>query len=181
MMRKIAFFGKMRAGKDTIAAAFANGALTDTCHLMAFADPLKDLVSIMQSHLDIDMVKDRELLQMLGAWGRRKDKLFWVNRSALLPTLDSAGDDENIIVITDGRHIAEMKELIRLGCFCVKVNRPEHLRRAAGADVTCSHESEREIEQIQDQWFDFIFDNSQDDMTPELSRLMMAFNKHYEE
>lgn len=67
---RVAFGGKARSGKSTATAAlrkFCGG--TE----FAFSDPMYEILHFAQDKLGFPRGKDRDFLQMLGKWARRKD------------------------------------------------------------------------------------------------------------
>lgn len=179
-MIKIAITGKANSGKNTAANLIKKNILDCNPNLrpvlMAFAEPLKEIASIMfpfiskkwlygSSKLRDNIVKGilnaegqpltiRRLLIDIGTkFGRGyKDSIWLDNFEHRLQEKITFGKD--LIILTDCRFINESAYLKNNNFFMVKI-----VRNSASQ---LSHVSETEQDQIPNSDFDFIIDNNSD-------------------
>lgn len=136
----IGISGLMRSGKDTMADRIA--ATVPNTTILHFADPLYQVMNLVQEFLYLPHEKDRLFLQMIGTgWGRAKDPNIWINM--LDRTIDSELSKGNNVVIPDARFLNEFEFLKNKGFTLVHVSRLEEFRVAAGAS-NMDHASEQD-------------------------------------
>ena len=151
MMRRIAFMGPMRSGKDAsaeIAIRLYGG------EIIKFAQPLYDMQKYIyeRSYLTCPD-KDRLLLQWLGTeWGRSKDPYVWVN--IFLKDLENK---QGHLYVTDCRFKNEARILREHGFKLYRIDRPLEERIKAGASLM-THASEKDLEDFDE--YDEVIDNS---------------------
>lgn len=128
---KIAFAGKMRAGKDTAVDHFMKR-FPDALHLK-FADPLYDIKNYICRVAGFDeKEKHRELLMWLGTdYCRRLNPKVWVDNLLLRSNLKSRLAP--IQLVSDARFKNEFEALKAAGWFLVKIERPDIERLKFGA------------------------------------------------
>jgi hypothetical protein len=147
----MAFSGKMRSGKDT-AADYIEAKLKSygmVVTRLAFADTIKRIAEYAQKEAGLPVVKDRELLQYLGAnWGRKHDPDVWVKalERKLLEIIED--DDTDAVLVTDLRFQNELEMLNRRGFTVVRTLASEEIRLARGAEADALyHISETALDQ----------------------------------
>lgn len=104
-MIKIAFGGRAGSGKSTAAKYLSD---KYSGHVLAFADPLYELLAHTQQYLGFPIQKDREYLQTIGMWARKHDQDVWVNKLAEKSEILSL---KKPCFISDLRFINEMRYL----------------------------------------------------------------------
>lgn len=136
---RVAFLGKMRAGKNTaynVCKGIAPGPE------LKFAEPLYAIQDYAQKLLGFKSAKDREFLQFLGTdWARKIDESVFVKY--LEKKVASLKNSANLYV-TDCRFPNEVEALKKLGFKLIWIERPDDLRRAAGASNE-DHASENSV------------------------------------
>jgi hypothetical protein len=147
----MAFSGKMRSGKDT-AADYIEAKLKSygmAVTRLAFADTIKRIAEYAQKEAGLPVVKDRELLQYLGAnWGRKHDPDVWVKalERKFLEIIEE--DDTDAVLVTDLRFQNELEMLNRHGFKVVRTLASEAIRLARGAEPDALyHISETALDQ----------------------------------
>ena len=144
---KIAFGFKMRSGKDTcvdyLLSKYGGKRVT-------FAKPLYDALYSVQNIFGLPMSKDREFLQMIGDWARKKDDNIFVNLA-----INRHSDFTGNKFCNDLRFLMEYEALKKDGWTCIKINRDTH-----SDNVGSTHRSETELESIRNEDWDFIIDNN---------------------
>lgn len=142
---RIGLIGKMRAGKDTAAAALIR---EFDGSILKFADPLYEMQTAIYEILGqpVEGEKDRRLLQLLGTeWGREKDPDIWVKT-----LIRRAPGFPGNVYVTDVRFPNEAKALHEAGYTIFRIERPDSERIAAGA-FSEGHASETSINNIPDE------------------------------
>lgn len=154
---KIAIFGKMRSGKDTVGKL-----LIEEHHFkkFAFGDGIGEII---EKYFPEDWAggKPRKHYQHIGQQLRVLNPDVWINyllrKEARFQEVFSEvqGVPANIVV-TDGRQLNEAKRLKEEGFLIVKVTAPEELRikrMEASGDVyspeLLSHETELQVDLIE--------------------------------
>lgn len=112
-----------------------------------FADPLYEIMYHIQDTMGMPRHKDRELLRLIGTWGRSKNPDVWAN---LLKKKVEENPDTDIFV-GDLRFPNEHKILKELGFMTVNITRPSL------PDDGDTHESETSLQGF-DSW-DFYIKN----------------------
>ena len=153
---RIAFTGKMRAGKDTCANYLID---KHQGELLKFADPLYEMQEAIYEIAGLpynETTKDRVLLQFLGTdWGRKTiDPDLWVKimdkRLHLLCAgidlgMIAWGNKETNLFITDARFPNEVEVLKKHGFKIIKVECNENIRIDRGA-TNLYHASETSLD-----------------------------------
>jgi hypothetical protein len=147
----MAFSGKMRSGKDT-AADYIEAKLKSysmRVTRLAFADTIKRIAEYAQKEAGLPVVKDRELLQYLGAeWGRKHDPDVWVKALERKILEIIKNDDTSAVLVTDLRFQNELEMLNRHGFTVVRTIASEEIRLARGAEAgALYHISETALDQ----------------------------------
>jgi len=136
-MLRISFSGAARAGKDT-AVEIVQGILPDMGHIK-FATKLHEVLRSMHGELGLGYSKDRELLQYIGVWGRKRDENIWVR-----PVVQLLQDNrDKSFCASDGRFINELMALRAAGFILTKIIRKD--LPDAGAEWR-KHESETALD-----------------------------------
>jgi hypothetical protein len=131
---KIALIGKARSGKDTSADYIVSKLLLQR---VAFADPLRECVSLVQDTLGLPRSKDRKLMQLLGDWARD------INKNIFIELAINGRDD---IIVTDVRFKNEAEVLKQNGFMLIRVTgNPTSVNRS---DPIYQHASELEQDDI---------------------------------
>jgi len=146
---KIAFHGKMGAGKDT-----AVDYLIETYGgtRITFAEPIYDILHYAQKVCGFNKEKDRKFLQFIGTeWGREKDNDIWVKLC-----VEKSKKIEGNIYNNDCRFENELDALRDAGFTCIKINRSNSFKNRVG-NGSLSHISEKGLD---DDLFDYIVDNN---------------------
>lgn len=154
---KIALFGKMRSGKDTVANILKE---KYKCTGYAFGD---GIANIIKEYFPEDWAKGkpRKHYQHIGQELRKLNPDVWVNYMLKQIEHDNNyylrfGVMQNDTVITDGRQVNEAMKLKELGYYIVKVECPEKIRldRIKNAGDLCQldclqHETELNIDRVE--------------------------------
>ncbi len=138
-MKRIAFVGRMRSGKDECANYLVDkyGYRQD-----ALANPIKK-IAYEQFGVTKEHPKGRVVLQVLGTEvGRYIDENFWIDK--LLKSIK----DMSYITISDVRFINEGKRLEENGFTLCRINATDKTRKSRGVLLNETHASEREIDDI---------------------------------
>lgn len=146
----IAMSGKMRSGKDAagdyIAQRLASMGYSIT--RLAFADTLKRIADFAQKEAGLPRIKDRELLQYLGAeWGRKRNPNVWVDalERKIVDILEE--DDCEVIIVTDLRFPNEFSMLRDRGFTLVRTSANASIRAMRGAEIdNMTHISETAVD-----------------------------------
>lgn len=150
MTKKIAFGYKMGSGKDTCATFLCD---KYGGKILAFADPLYDLLHIAQLKCGFPHIKDRKFLQFIGTeWARGIDDMVWVKQ--FLKSASVISDAP--IYCSDLRFINEAEALKENGWTLVKIMRNETENRVGTGDAL--HCSETELDKF-DNW-DYVIENN---------------------
>ena len=143
---KIAFGFKMQRGKDTcvdyLMSKYGGNKIT-------FAQPLYNALYTVQGIFNLPIQKDRDFLQMVGDWARKKDDDIFVN----LALRDSRLGVSNKFC-NDLRFMIEYRELKKDGWICVKIDRNVNIKYQGS-----NHRSETELEILKDEDWDYTIDN----------------------
>jgi len=132
------FSGKMRAGKDTAADYIEHRlqAYGYQVQRFAFADTIKRIAEFAQTEAGLPLVKDRELLQYLGAdWGRKHDPDVWVKALERKIVAARESEDVDVILVTDLRFPNELEMLDRQGFTSIRTFASDSIRAIRGAEV----------------------------------------------
>lgn len=133
---RVAFIGKMRAGKDTCCDYYT--AKFEGINLK-FAAPLYEIQSAVYKIAGLEEKKDRLLLQWLGTeWGRSIDENIWVN--VLARKIDALPEKTNIF-ISDCRFENEERMLREKGFVFIKIEAADEKLQERGASLV-THSSE---------------------------------------
>jgi len=159
-MRNVALFGRMAAGKSTIAAALEDAGY----HRMSFAAPLKNIAALAygpivkgdmyevtprEAGFDRVLVSGREILQDIGQYMKYVDRDFWLKCFLR----DANRYDTMPLVVDDGRFTFE-RDLLRSNGWLivgidtddeVRYNRYETLYGRRPTTDEANHESEAEV------------------------------------
>lgn len=153
-MFKLAFGHKARCGKDT-AAEYIEKILIQKGYKvkkLKFAKYIYEISEFIQKYLNKPIIKDPNLLQLLGNSLRNLyDLNIWVD-ALYKEYIQSINDGYNIIIITDLRYPNEYDMLKNLGFIFIKINR---LNRIIDRDP--NHISEIALNNHN---FDIIIDNN---------------------
>ena len=148
---RIAFAAKQRSGKDCAADFILRSYKGQR---KAFADPLYDLMYMIQDFTGLPRTKDRLLLQLLGTeWGRNKNQDIWLDK--LFSTLDLSSKDN--IIITDARFKNEFLACKKNGFILIKIEADDTTRIARGADIR-PHASEIDMDEYNE--YDYVIENN---------------------
>lgn len=148
---RIAFAAKQRSGKDCAAEFILQ---SRQGQIRKFADPLYELMYMVQDYVGVPKKKDRLLLQVLGTeWGRTQNEDIWIDK--LFNTLDLDGDAN--IIISDARFINEFEACKKNGFILVKIETDEVIRLARGASGKV-HPSETDMDLYWD--YDYVITNN---------------------
>jgi hypothetical protein len=160
-MRNVALFGKMSAGKSTIAAALSDAGY----HKLSFATPLKNVAALAYGRVDkssvydvtslagdVSSVSGREVLQRVGQSIKSHDRDFWLRCFIR----DAANYTGFPLVVDDGRFLFERDYLrssdwLIVGVSCdtsVRLQRYQTLYGRYPNAEEMHHESEQEVDQI---------------------------------
>ncbi len=155
-MVKLAIFGKMCSGKTTIANNLIE--INNQFVKLSFADKVKDIAKELFNMED----KDRKLLQMIGTKMREIDEDVWAKY-----IIEKANSFEYVI-IDDLRFINEFKALKKNDFKIIKLKISEELQKKRLQSEypftwrnhieNIQHQSETEIELIDDYEIDLIID-----------------------
>lgn len=145
---RIALSGKARSGKDTAALILKE---SYGARLFSFSRPLYKVTEFIQTTLHKEVVKDPNLLQLIG--GSLRDLYgsdVWVEE--LLRDLKTFGDTNDPLVVVDVRHKNEYDALKREGFIIIRINRENRPR-----DRDPTHPSETELDGAS---FDYLIENN---------------------
>lgn len=145
---KIALFGKMRSGKNTVADILVKDyQFTE----FAFATGIGNII---KEYFPKEWAKGkpRRHYQQIGQELRKLDKEVWINY--LLESVKASGSE--MVVVTDGRQQNEARRLREEGYTIIKVECPEEIRiqriKDSGDVFTpeqLSHETELAVDTIE--------------------------------
>lgn len=123
-------------------------------------------------------IKPRIILQWLGTDVLRKeinkiipgiDDNIWIN-SLILKYKNKQKDNPNLdMVVSDCRFPNEIRELHKLGCIIIKINRPSLVNND-------EHESEKNIDLIKDYDYEIINDGTLDELYDKIDKIMNKYN-----
>jgi hypothetical protein len=166
---KVAFAGKMGAGKDT-AVEYLINKLGGT--QISFASPIYDIMHYAQKRCGFPMEKDRQFLQYVGTdWARNKESNVWI-RIAIESTPPSGQNT----FISDLRFPNEFEALKKEGWTCVKLVRPhQEERKGTGSHI---HISEVALDIIPEERWDHVMhnDGTLEDFHTKLDSLVDTIN-----
>lgn len=146
---KIAFHGKMGAGKDT-AVDYLIGAHGG--ERLTFAEPIYDILYYAQSVCGFEKKKDRKFLQFIGTeWARNIDSDIWV-KLCVEKSKTTTGNIYN----NDCRFENELNALKEAGFICVKIKRRNSFKNRVG-NGSIDHISEKGLD---DDLFDYVIENN---------------------
>ena len=117
---KVALFGKMRSGKNTVADTLIIGLGFKE---FAFGTGIGNIIKEYFPQ-ELAKGKPRRHYQHIGQELRKLDEDVWINY--LLKSVEESGAD--LVVVTDGRQENEAKRLREEGFTIIKVECPEELR-----------------------------------------------------
>lgn len=151
MLPNIGVCGKLRSGKDTV-AAYLCGHYGYT--RFAFGDGLRDICHMLYPDKFENGAKPRALLQGFGQDARKYDELVWVRYMFdEISTAEILSDEPLKVVVSDLRQPVEYYALKARGYVIIRVNAPDEIRleraRAAGDvfdESTLNHETERFVD-----------------------------------
>ena len=149
-MIKLAFAGNMRAGKD-VSAEYLKKYIKDAT-LFSFAEPIYDILHMVQDNLGFKQEKNRIFLQFLGDWARKQQADIWVNK-----LIDKMKNATTSVFVTDDRYLNELKRLKEEGFIIIRINADENTRIERGA-TNLLHSSEMELDLFTN--YDYIIDNN---------------------
>lgn len=152
LQMKIAFGYKMGVGKDEACSYLSHKYAGKK---ISFASKIYDIQRYAQMICGFKQEKDRHLLQYIGTeWGRKKDPNIWISLS-----MQDIPKDGNVF-LSDLRFKNEFNTLKKEGWFCVKIIRScVDLDRRKGSGIL-EHESEIDLDEIDDKDWDFILKNN---------------------
>lgn len=146
---KIALFGKMRSGKDTVGKMLIE---EEGFKRFAFATGIGQIIEEYFPEAVAEGKKPRKHYQHIGQQLRQLNEDVWINY--LLKEIDEAG--AGFVVVTDGRQYNEAQRLRENGFTIIKVEAPDELRikriEAAGDQFTpdlFTHETELQVDLIE--------------------------------
>ena len=158
-MLRIAFSAKAGSGKSEAVKTASEMLGIGNSVIVKFADPLYDLMHLVQDYMGMDRHKDGKFLQLIGTdWGRDKDPQIWTNK--FKEKVDQIGFQQ-IILCDDVRMENELELVKELGFFTIRINRPEELRSQYLVGRNTSHKSEIELDD-KESLFDFVIENNSD-------------------
>lgn len=176
-MRKIAITGRMRSGKDTV-AAYIGHHYSHT--LMGFGEGVADVIATYFPEAWADG-KPRKHFQVIGQGFRQLNPDIWVDDLVRrMKGLDR-------VVVTDLRQQNEYERLKQLGFTILKVEAGEAERieriKAAGESVdydTLHHETEESVDSLP---FDYLISNNAtlDDLYRQVDWVMNELRKDEKE
>lgn len=150
-MLKIAFAGNMRAGKD-VSADYIKKKYINDAKLFSFAEPIYDILHMVQDNLGFKQEKNRLFLQFIGDWARKQQSDIWVDK-----LIEKINNTTTSIFVTDSRYLNELLRLKKEGFIIIRINADENIRIARGA-TNLTHASELELDLFKD--YDYIVDNN---------------------
>ena len=155
---KIALFGKMRSGKDTVGEMLVE----EGFERFAFATGIGQIIEEYFPEAVADGKKPRKHYQHIGQKLRELNENVWINY--LLKGVEASGVD--YVVVTDGRQENEAVYLRENGFTIIKVVAPDELRikriESAGDQFTpdlFTHETELQVDKIE---ADYVINNDSD-------------------
>lgn len=177
-MLKIAICGKANSGKNTTAQLLSASIKENfrysnfNTQLMAFADPIKEMISLMFPYLNKDLLygpsklraeiipeafKDKQpltirqsLIDLGTGVGRSYNEDIWIN--AFKYKFNNIKTHNNIVIVTDIRFINEFNYLKSENFYVIKLLRDSELK--------INHSSETNQDSINDRNFDYILYNN---------------------
>lgn len=161
---KIALFGKMRSGKDTVGEMLIK---EYNFKRFAFGEGIGQIIEEYFPEALLEGKKPRHHYQFIGQQLRQLDEDVWIKY--LLKSVneyEQQSEKSVRIVITDGRQSNEAARLKEQGFVIVKVEAPDEIRMEriiqAGDQFTpelFQHETELQVDQINP---DYIITNDKD-------------------
>lgn len=161
---KIALFGKMRSGKDTVGEMLINDY---NFKRFAFGEGIGQIIEEYFPEVLMEGKKPRHHYQFIGQQLRQLDEDVWIKY--LLKSIaeyEQESEESVRVVITDGRQSNEAVKLKEQGFVIVKVEAPDKVRMEriiqAGDQFTpelFQHETELQVDQINP---DYIITNDKD-------------------
>jgi hypothetical protein len=170
---KIAFSGKISAGKDT-AAEYLISKHSGSKH--SFAKPIYDIMHYAQRVCGFPQEKDRQFLQVIGTeWARSKDDNVWVKTAIRnTPMLGN-------VFLTDLRYPGELHALKMNDWFTVRIKRPlqDNDRLGSGSHT---HTSETALDNTPDSEYDYVIDNdgTLEDFYEKLDDMYFSLQQRYQ-
>lgn len=161
---KIAVGYKMRSGKDT-SVDYLIGKYGGT--RITFAKYIYQALYSVQDIFKLNKGKDREFLQIVGDWARKKDSNIFVNL-----VISEVENDTCNYFCNDLRFLNEFQELKGRGWVCIKINRNIALNYEEKLN---NHISEHELDKVTDDKWDYIIDNnsSLEDLYKKLDEIVL--------
>lgn len=167
---KIALWGNMRSGKDTVAEMLIEALECKSLGIisLSYGSAITGIIrnyfpSVMQN----GMPKPREHYQHIGQSFRELDPMVWINR--LNNKIEAIEQDCDVIIITDARQENEYNDLTRQGFKHIMVDASEKVRIERmldkGEKVSLEqlhHETEQYVKSLQ---ADYYIDNNGNDLT----------------
>jgi hypothetical protein len=148
----LAFGSNARVGKDT-AVDYISKMYDGDVVRVSFAKPLYDLLHLVQDSCGMEREKDRDFLQFIGTWVKKKDQNFWVNLAKQNIT-EQFQKGKNIVLVSDVRYPNEFEMLRELGFTLIKIERK--VETDLTLEQTC-HSSENSLSNAD---WDFTIDNN---------------------
>lgn len=178
-MLKIALFGKMRSGKDTVGRILIEDY---NFNAMAFGRAIGDIIETYFPDI-LEMGKPRKHYQVIGQSFRELDEDVWINY--LLSDLETYINKCRFLrmsptnmVITDGRQPNEAKRLKEEGFIIVKVTtrddiRLERIKKAGDvfSEQDLNHETELSVDLINPD-FEIFNNGTLDDLKERVKTLL---------
>jgi hypothetical protein len=149
---KIAVGYKAGSGKDTFCDYLLQKLKKTSCKI-GFANPIYDILFYTQRKCNFPTEKDRQFLQMIGDWGRSKNKNIWIE----LALEKSKGYE--LVLLSDLRFVNEFYSLKNNGWFNVKIIN-DNISSSRIGNGSNNHSSETELEIIHDASWDYIIYNN---------------------
>lgn len=178
---KVALFGKIRSGKDTVGKILIK---EYGFQRFAFGDGIGEIIDKYFPEARV-YGKPRKHYQHIGQKLRELNPNVWINY--LLQTVWESGrasrvsGDEFNVVITDGRQLNEAEKMKKEGYLIIKVTTPDELRvermKALG-DIfepeDLQHETELQVDLIQPD-VEIINDGSLEDLKDRVQAVLRAY------
>ena len=162
---KIAIGYKMRSGKDTSVDYLIKkyGGVK-----MTFAKYLYKALYSVQDIFKLNKEKDREFLQIVGDWARKKDLNIFVDLA-----ISEIDNDTCNYFCNDLRFLNEFQELKKRGWICIKLNRNTTIEY----ERNC-HISEHELDLVSDYEWDYVIDNNStlEELYEKLDKITCKYN-----
>ena len=165
--------GKQGSGKTTLSSGISDHCSKSHTGFFfgtKFADTIHAINDVVFEQLEVrgfksETKKDRELMQFIGAWGRKKDENFWVDRTKnvvdqvidQMETINADGLPYGVI-IDDCRFPNELTAFCeeRFDVIKIRLECPEAVRKGRAEKWgNTEHESETALDGCLDD-FDFI-------------------------